>query len=267
MCSRVKVHFIVLLNALLLAIVYCKSMNESATTISMRKPEVVKRKCILRKGTKQLGSKSNQISENFGKPKSSCDDHNCEDTKDALKSALKMNMKNAVKEASRTPPFLVHEQPKVVNDFGADGSFPVRDEWLDITNRVDEYPSADELSYNTASEMAYLIRERQNDESCKSSVAGCNAYTSMWPQIDGLCDLFFVKCLVEVAGMICRNYTEKDIFKHAPDLCDNVSDFCTQNREAAISFCWTYLYHRYGEVSMNPQPPKTGLNRFIENFI
>ncbi|VDN87059.1 unnamed protein product [Brugia pahangi] len=86
------------------------------------------------------------------------------------------------------------------------------------------------MAYNSASQMAYLIRERQNDESCKSSVAACDAYTSMWPQIDGLCDLFFVKCLVEVAGMICRNYTEKDIFKYAPDLCDNISDFCTQNR-------------------------------------
>uniref|UniRef100_A0A0R3RRT8 Rif1_N domain-containing protein n=1 Tax=Elaeophora elaphi TaxID=1147741 RepID=A0A0R3RRT8_9BILA len=184
-----------------------------------------------------------------------------------VKSSPKMNIKNASKKVSYISPFLVHQQPDVLNDIGEDGSLPIRDEWLDITNRIDEHSSVEELAYDSASKMAYLIRERLNDESCKSSVAACDAHTSMWPQINGLCDLFFVKCLVEVAGMICRNYTEKDIFKYASDLCDNVSDFCTQNREATISFCWTYLYHRYGEVSMNPQPPKTGLDRFVESFI
>ncbi|VDM10042.1 unnamed protein product [Wuchereria bancrofti] len=184
-----------------------------------------------------------------------------------IKSALKMDKKNDAKGIIQRSMFLVHQQPDILNNTGEDGLFPIRDEWLDITNRIDEHPSAEEMAYNSASQMAYLIRERQNDESCKSSVAACDAYTSMWPQIDGLCDLFFVKCLVEVAGMICRNYTEKDIFKYAPDLCDNVSDFCAQNREATISFCWAYLYHRYGEISMNPQPPKTGFNKFIESFI
>ncbi|VDO42153.1 unnamed protein product [Onchocerca flexuosa] len=184
------------------------------------------------------------------------------------------DLKNATKKTPLASLFLVHQQPDVPKDIVEDGSFPIRDEWLDISNRIDEYPSAEQMAYDLSSKMiswqylqAYLIRERQNDESCKSSVAACDAYTSMWPQIDGLCDLFFVKCLIDVAGMICRNYTEKDIFKYAPDLCDNISDLCTQNREATISFCWGYLYHRYGEISMNPQPPKTGFNKFVESFI
>uniref|UniRef100_A0A915PW40 Uncharacterized protein n=1 Tax=Setaria digitata TaxID=48799 RepID=A0A915PW40_9BILA len=171
------------------------------------------------------------------------------------------------KEMPNIPVIIVHEQPDAPQDTGEDGYLPVRDEWLDISNRIDNHPSAEQAAYNLASKMAYLIRGRQNDESCKTSVAACDAYTSMWPQIDGLCDLFFVKCLIDVVGMICRSYTEKDIFKYAQDLCDNVSDFCTQNREATIAFCWDYLYHRYGEITMNPQPPKTGFNRYIESLI
>ncbi|MCP9261800.1 hypothetical protein DINM_004508 [Dirofilaria immitis] len=184
---------------------------------------------------------------------------------DRMKSVVRYA--KCYQKSPHAPTLLVHQQPNLLKDIGEDGYFPINDEWLDLSNRIDEYPSAEQMAYDSASKMAYLIRERQNDESCKSSVAACDAYTSMWPQIDGLCDLFFVKCLIDVAGMICRNYTEKDIFKYAPDLCDNISDFCTQNREATISFCWAYLYHRYGEISMNPQPPKTGFNKYLESFI
>uniref|UniRef100_A0A1I7V6P7 Saposin B-type domain-containing protein n=1 Tax=Loa loa TaxID=7209 RepID=A0A1I7V6P7_LOALO len=216
---------------MLIGIIDCKSTKKSLTTISMKKLNATKRKCAFKKRMTKMDLKLNRNSGISNKTKKF---HVLQEMKKmGIKNAHKMEDTTSGTEekiSSHQSMFLVHQQPDVIDDTGEDGSFPIRDEWLDITNRIDEHPSAEELAYNSASQMGYLIRERQNDESCKSSVAACDAYTSMWPQIDGLCDLFFVKCLVEVAGMICRNYTEKDIFKYAADLCDNVSDFCSQNR-------------------------------------
>ncbi|VDN86114.1 unnamed protein product [Brugia pahangi] len=144
----------------------CKWMTKSVTAISKKKSDSMKRKCVFKKGEKNTTT-------------------NLE-----MRNALKMGIKSALKmdQARSGSMFLVHQQPDILNNTGEDGLFPIRDEWLDISNRIDDHPSAEEMAYNSASQMAYLIRERQNDESCKSSVAACDAYTSMWPQIDGLCE-------------------------------------------------------------------------------
>lgn len=72
------------------------------TTISMKKPGTVKKKCVYPKGAKQLR-------------------YNREGIKKALKS-----MKNSVKGASYIPPFLAHQPPNVLNYLGGDGPFPIR---------------------------------------------------------------------------------------------------------------------------------------------
>ncbi|VDN05179.1 unnamed protein product [Thelazia callipaeda] len=175
-------------------------------------------------------------------------DHN--DEKDSIPSYLKL---------------FIHDQAEEVDD--AYGILSNRDALLGGSRFAEDATYPEQSAFKVASQMAYLIRGRENDEGCELSVAACDFYTSMWPQIDGLCDLFFVKCLVEVAGLICRNYTETSIFQYAADLCDNVSDFCSQNREAVIAFCWSHLYQRFGESSMEGAAPKSKFSKIIEFLI
>lgn len=142
----------------MLEIVDCESMKKLTTMNSIRKFGMMKRKCTLKKDTKQLEEKLDQTSDkleifykyNRSKMLQGIENNNrmrmrsavknanktCKKNatkikmesalKMGIKSALKMDMNNVVKKVSRKPMFLIHQQPNVSSDIREDGSFPVR---------------------------------------------------------------------------------------------------------------------------------------------